>query len=68
MENSTFRQDNYTFSSEKQFKHYHIVFYPVPTEWLLNCYNIEAKNMEEAIKIHYKKHPNIEPLYIVHKS
>lgn len=50
------------------FKHYHIVFYPVPTEWLLNCYNIEAKNMEEAIKIHYKKHPNIEPLYIVHKS
>jgi hypothetical protein len=47
------------------FKHYHIVFYPVATEWLLNCYNIEAKNMLEALKIHYNKYPNIEPLYVL---
>lgn len=50
------------------FKHYHIVFCPNPTEPRLNGYNVEAKSMVEAIKIHQKKHPNIEPLYILHKS
>jgi|688.fasta_scaffold847265_2 hypothetical protein len=52
----------------ESFRHYHIVFYPVADQWLLHCYNIEAKNMLEAIKIHYKKFPDIEPLYVVLKS
>lgn len=47
---------------------YHIVFYPDPNTMYLNCYNIEAKSMEMALKIHYKKFPGIEPLYCVHKG
>jgi hypothetical protein len=53
---------------EKSFRNYHIVFYPDAQVSLLNCYNIEAKNMEEAIKIHYKKFPDVEPLYIILKT
>jgi hypothetical protein len=34
----------------------------------LNFYNIEAKDMQSALNIHYKNYPGIEPLYCANKG
>jgi hypothetical protein len=45
-------------------KTYHVVFYRDPKVAVLSCYNVEAKNMLEALRSHYAKFPDIEPLYV----
>lgn len=49
-------------------KLYHVVFYPNSETMYLNSYNIEAKDMQSALNIHYKNYPGIEPLYCVNKG
>lgn len=43
---------------------YHITFYRDIKVAVLSCYNVEAKNMLEALRIHYTNFPDIEPLYV----
>jgi predicted Zn-dependent peptidase len=50
---------------KSNLKTYHVTFYASETTNILSCYNIEATNMLEAIKSHFHKFPNIDPLYVL---
>ena len=48
-------------------KVFHCVYFPDPSTMLVNCINIEAPNMLEAIKSFKAKFPKHEPLYVLHQ-
>jgi hypothetical protein len=50
---------------KSNLKTYHVTFYANAETCILSCYNIEAVNMLEAIKSHYHKFPDVEPLYVL---
>ena len=50
---------------KSNLKTYHVTFYANAETCILSCYNIEATNMLEAIKSHFHKFPDVEPLYVL---